>query len=491
MLVHESTPLLAPGHSGFSLSGLVLDIPLDDSPSIREEASVLASYLVPIAGTQFLEYSLFVVSIVTVGHLGVTELAAASLGSMTANLVALSIIQGFCLALDSLCPQAYTSNPSTTSLFALRTLVILSGLLLPMSCVLWFSEGIMLALRQQEDVARLTSVYLRIIILGLPGYALFEVLRRWLQAQGRLKVLFVTLAVAAPFNALLNVYLVWGTSIGFAGAPIATVVTIYLMCLVTVAYVVWLCPRDAWGGFTPLMFCDLGPNISLGLAGTAMVASESWAWEILSLASSYLGPQALAAQSILGSTQGLMFQIPYSLSVAVSIRVGNLIGAQRPKAARAAAFSGMILAAIIAGFSSALLMLNRYRFAAIFTNDKEVSQLVETVIPILALFQLFDDVSTSNNGALRGAGRSTVGALINIAAYYPLSLPLGYFLTFQSPHMGLSGIWIGVSVAVAASLFLSVPIIWGTDWEKLARDAKERGRKCAGEEDEEEDEEEV
>ena len=63
-------------------------------------------------------------------------------------------------------------------------------------------------------------------------------------------------------------------------------VTIYLMCIFTVSYCILFCPRDAWGGFTSDMLRHLGPNISLGLAGTAMVASESWAWEILSLASS-------------------------------------------------------------------------------------------------------------------------------------------------------------------------------------------------------------
>ena len=106
---------------------------------------------------------------------------------------------------------------------------------------------------------------------------------------GRLKILFMTLAVAAPLNAILNVALVWWTSIGFVGAPIATgtrtcialvallsdtvspsVVTMYVMCLFTTLYVIFFCPRDAWGGFSSACFRDLGPNFSLGLAGTAM-----------------------------------------------------------------------------------------------------------------------------------------------------------------------------------------------------------------------------
>jgi len=35
------------------------------------------------------------------------------------------------------------------------------------------------------------------------------------------------------------------------------------------------------------------------MAGIAMVGSEWWCWEIVGLATSYLGPTALAAQSVL------------------------------------------------------------------------------------------------------------------------------------------------------------------------------------------------
>ena len=39
-------------------------------------------------------------------------------------------------------------------------------------------------------------------------------------------------------------------------------------------YAYFYAPRDAWGGFSWAIFHDLGINIKLGLAGTAMVASE-------------------------------------------------------------------------------------------------------------------------------------------------------------------------------------------------------------------------
>ena len=52
--------------------------------------------------TQLLEYSLVVVSIISIGHISTTALAAISLGSMTANVSGYSVILGLTSALDKI-----------------------------------------------------------------------------------------------------------------------------------------------------------------------------------------------------------------------------------------------------------------------------------------------------------------------------------------------------------------------------------------------------
>lgn len=63
----------------------VPDHKVGNAQLIRGETVILTGYLLPIAGTHFLEYSLLVVTVVSVGHIGTTELAAASIASMTSN----------------------------------------------------------------------------------------------------------------------------------------------------------------------------------------------------------------------------------------------------------------------------------------------------------------------------------------------------------------------------------------------------------------------
>lgn len=82
--------------------------------------------------------------------------------AQTANVVALSVIQGFCTALDTLCPQAFTSRPKDTSLYALRTLVILAFIIIPQTVIFWNSEWLLLLLRQDPDVAKFAGLYLKV-----------------------------------------------------------------------------------------------------------------------------------------------------------------------------------------------------------------------------------------------------------------------------------------------------------------------------------------
>jgi len=67
------------------------------------------------------QYSLLVAGTVSIGHLSTKALAAATLGSMTASVTGLSIMQGFLSSLDTLLPSAWTSsNPQLVGLWCQR-----------------------------------------------------------------------------------------------------------------------------------------------------------------------------------------------------------------------------------------------------------------------------------------------------------------------------------------------------------------------------------
>ncbi|MCO5565376.1 hypothetical protein L7F22_019049 [Adiantum nelumboides] len=442
----------------------------------RRELAVLIRFSIPIWLCHLLELSLNVVSVFSLGHLGTNELAAASLSSMTANVVGYSVLAGFISALDSILPGAYTSQPKMVGLYTQRMLVIVTYLLVPISAIWLNAESILLLLGQDPIVADLAAQYLRVLVIGLPGYAGFEVCRRYLQAQGLMHAPTIVLFVASPINALLNWLFVWGPPsirLGFIGAPLASIISMWLMFILGLLQC-YIAPRIAWDGWSRLAFTGLKPIFQLGLAGTFAMCAEWWSWEIVGLVTSKLGTLALAAQSVLLVCSSITYQLPYAMSIAVAVRVGNLLGASQAQQAKICSDMAMLLS-LVAGVANSLFYLSiRDRLGGLFSEDERVINLVSAILPVMAAFQVMDGVCGITSGILRGTGRQSKGAVINLTGYYVIGIPIGLVLTFGPPQWGLSGLWWGLTIALTYASIFTYLIIKRTDWDEEVRKTYER-----------------
>lgn len=471
----------ASGFSGWAAANLIREAPLPGVEQIESiarephdhiawrEARVLIGYTIPIFATHLLELSLSVASVFSLGHLGTVELAAASLSSMTANVSGFSVLSGFISALDTLLPSAYTQQPKSVGLWTQRMGVILTAIL-PLILAVWLNaEAILVRIGQDPEVAYLAGRYLSVLAYGLPGYALFEVCRRYLQAQGLMHAPTIVLMFVSPLNAIANYLLVWGPEsirIGFIGAPLASALSMWLMAILCFLQCV-VAPRDAWDGFTTAAFKwdGIKPVLLLGFAGMVSLAAEWWAWEIVGLVTSQLGVIALAAQSVLLVSSSVTYQLPFGASVATAVRVGNLLGANRPDEAKISSRVSLILSLAMGGLNSALFLIFRKQWGWLFSSDIEVIKLVEHILPLLAFFQVADGICGIAGGVLRGTGRQAAGAGINMISYYVIGIPVGLVLTFTRINLGLAGLWWGLTIAL---LFGSAGMIWFisiTDWD--------------------------
>ena len=180
--------------------------------------------------------------------------------------------------------------------------------------------------------------------------------------------------------------------------------------------------------------------IKLALPGLVMVLAEFMAFEILTLSASWLGPTPLAAQSVLGSITGITFQIPFPMSVAASTRIANLIGATLAVPAKTAAKVAVVFSIGVGFFNLLLLSLLRNQIPRLFTPDKEVVDMVASLLPLCATFQVFDALAANCNGILRGLGRQEVGGYVGLFAYYVVGLPISFGTGFGA-GWGLYGLW--------------------------------------------------
>ncbi|KAI0353405.1 MATE efflux family protein [Trametes cingulata] len=472
----ETTPLLAPLVPRIEEECDAEDAiqPPNIAKMFKEEVAILTKYTLPVFATHLFEYSLVIASVISIGHLSTTALAASTLGSMTASVSGFSIIQGFASTLDTMLPSAWTSTqPQLVGLWAQRMAVVMAATLVPILLVWFSSESILLFLKQEPEVARLAAVYLKYSAIGLPAYAFNSISRRYFQSQGLFTVPTRIILGVAPVNAALNYLLVWGPApfrLGFIGAPIATAISFNLISLMSILYGVFFVPKTAWHPLSMRCFTSLGVLVQLGLSGVGQVASEWWSWELVGLAASQLGPTALATQSVLLVSASTTYQAPFALSVASSVRIGNLLGEENAKRAGVASKCAILMSLVISAVWSTMFMVFRHSWAHLFNDDPAVVSLVASILPLVALFQVFDGLSAITAGILRAIGKQFTGALLNLSAYYVVGIPFGIWLAFWR-GMQLHGLWIGLTVSLvycaAAGVWLCLRTKWDREVEKV------------------------
>jgi MatE len=176
----------------------------------KTECLILTKYSLPLMLTCVLQYSLSGASVIAVGHLGKTELGSVSLAIMTSNVTGYCVYAGLATSLDTLCAQAYGSGkPYLVGLQLQRMVYFLWIVTVPIAAI-WFSgTQILLLITPERECAELAGLFLKVLVAGAPGFALFEAGKRFVQAQGLFNANLYVLLLCAPVNAFMNWLFVW------------------------------------------------------------------------------------------------------------------------------------------------------------------------------------------------------------------------------------------------------------------------------------------
>lgn len=444
----------------------------------RSETGIILASSAPLVLTFLLQYSLTTMSMFAAGKLGSKELAAVSLAICTFNITGIAVYQGMATSLDSLCSQAYGfGNLHNVGLYFQRCVLVTTLLtLFPLSFIWWFSGPILSVLVPDQELAYMSQTYLRWITLGAPGLLLFEIGKRFLQAQQIFNAGTYILVIVLPFNFVAHWLLVWHPtlSIGFIGAPIAISLTYWMICLLMLAYVYFVDGKKCWGGF------DLknagrnwGPMLKLAFPGVIMVEAEYFAFEILTVLAARFGTDSLAAQSIASNVAALTFQLPFAVSVAVSTRIGQLIGMKRIDLALRVIRTSYLLALGTALTNFSVFFFGRGIIGHIFTSSKDVLKISNKILVLTAINQLSDSFNVMASGVLRGQGRQKIGSILNLGCYYVVALPIGYLMAFYY-ELEISGLWIGLILGVFSLAASQIYCIIRSDWDQIIIDTYKR-----------------
>jgi MATE family multidrug resistance protein len=334
--------------------------------------------------------------------------------------------------------------------------------------MIWLGPLALERLPVDRDVMRQAVSFLKMLNWGSLPLFLYMTLRRYLQAFNHTKPIAAAVVSANLVNAGLDWLLLFGhrwtvaghviavRAYGVAGSAAATsLARLYLAGFVAAA-VWWLDRRHKYGLVRMGVSADaewtrvsvrLRRLVALGGPVGGQIFVEISIFAAVTALIGMLGPVPLAGHEIALNCVATTFMVPFAISAATGVRVGQAIGRGSHADARAAGWTGIALGSGFMLCMSAVLVAMPRTIARGFTHGEDVVRAAVPLLLVGAAFQFFDGVQVTATGALRGAGNTRVPLAMQVIGYWVLGLPLGLWLGF-SRGMGATGLWIGLAAGL-------------------------------------------
>ena len=431
------------------------------APDPRHELRVMIRLAIPLVIGQVLLFGTNVVDTLLAGHLGPVVLGAVAIGS-SVWMLPFMMIQGLMFALPSMASHLVGAGrrDRVGGLFRQSLYLAFTVGLLALFALRAGAEPLVALLRVEADLAGPVVDFLRAVALAAPALGIFMACRGVSDGLSMTKpamwfgLLGLLLLVPIGYVLMYGAFGLPGMGAYGSGLAAAAITWIgagaFAVFVATVpAYrgIGW--NRAPWGP-DPATIRAL---LVLGVPMAASVVLEVSLFSAASFAIARFGAVPVAAHQVALNVAGLTFMVPLGLSGAITVRVGDAMGAGDPRRARLAGMLGISLALVTQSVSCAVMFLLPMTIAALYSNDPAVQAGTVALLALAGLFQLSDGVQVAANGALRGLKDTRVPAAITLLAYWVVGLPVGLLLAFPA-GMAARGMWIGLLVALSVAAVL-------------------------------------
>lgn len=425
----------------------------------RLELTETVKLALPIALTQLGQVGMMTTDLALVGRLGGDAIAGAALAQVIL-FTAFVFGMGLTSAVSPLAAQSFGAREPRMVRRSLRVGLWAATLLgIPLSLGQLWGEQLLLALGQQPQVAALAHDYLLGLAWSLIPAWWFIALRGFMGAVNRPEPAFWITLAAVPANFVLAYALIFGhfgaPELGILGAGVATTVVNLCMC----AAALWVCyaqhPFKKYQVLGRFWRYDGHLMKQLVAIGTPMAATFLLEYGLFGgagLVVGLFGASALAAHQIALQIAAILFMIPFGISLAATVRVGQEAGRKNPKGARRAGFVAIGLALVFMTVMTVLVVSLRHVLPFFFLDEtmKDASEIVAIASWLLLLggtFFIADGVQTAMAGSLRGLNDTKIPMLFAAISFWVIGFGALYLLAFPL-KLGVTGVWIGFTIGL-------------------------------------------
>jgi len=451
-----------------SLQGEELDFTIG---SIRSAVILLA---IPMMLEMMMESVFALVDLYFVGHLPNSSYAIQTVG-LTESVLAIvySLAMGISMAATAVVSRRIgEKDPAAASKAGVQAILLATAINVAISIFGFvYATQILMWMGASQPVALHGTAFMQIMMSSSLFITLLFLINGIFRGAGNAAIAMKSLWVANITNIILCPILINGfgpiPAFGLTGAAIATTIgrgagvvyqIYYLLNGKSALKIVVSYFNPSWQQIKALI------KIATPAVLQFVIASGSWIFLAQLVAVTGGDHGSAGYQTALRLL--MFFMLPaWGLSNAAATLVGQNLGAKQLQRAeesvmKTAKYNVMyMLGVTILSLAGASLL------ASFFTNDQQVQVIAIRAIRIMSVGYVFYGIGMVLMNAFNGAGDTWTPTWINLAGFWFLQIPLGYFLA-QYLDMGPDGVFIAIPVSETTISIVGFIVFRKGRWKK-------------------------
>jgi MATE family multidrug resistance protein len=400
--------------------------------------------------------------VLLMGRLGATALAAATLAlnlTFTFNIFLLGLVTASSPMMATALGQRSNNVRDVRRTFR-AGLWLLIFALPPYWLLLWHVGDFMRAFGESEELARQGQTFLRAYMWCTAPWLLFQLLRNFVAALERPRVVLWLSLAGIGINALLSWSLIFGhfglPALGLVGGGVGSTITWAILCVALVA----VTSSDSrfrrfrlFGNWWRFDGQRTWAMVKLGFPIGITMALEMGVFALAAFFMGWIGAPAVAAHAVALQIAALTFMVPLGLGQAATVRVGLAFGRRDRDGITRAGWTAWVAGVGFMAVMAIPMWAVPHRLVTLFLDDTAENAvaigLAVGFLRVAAAFQLFDGAQVIGAGMLRGLHDTRWPLVFAAIGYWGVGLGIGSWLAFGADWKGI-GIWIGLASGLAA-----------------------------------------
>lgn len=434
---------------------------------IKNEIKETLSIGLPLISAQVIYACSGFVGTAMVSRLGVDALAASVLVSMT-WVTLTTLFFGILNAVSVLVSHQYGARNyarigdimGQATLLGIMIMVLMALILFTVPWFLHFSD-------QPPRVILLAREYVHSLLWTIPSLVLLVIYEQFLAGVNRARIVLRISLMVVPIEIPIIYILIFGKfglpACGVAGVGYGFATTYFITCVGLLTYLAKSKHYAAFNLFQKVdrrYLQDLAELIRVGWPMGLMHLIEVGAFMVATIWIAHFSTTLLAAHQIVLQFLSFVITVIFSMSQAVTVRVGHEVGSKNLLKVRYASFIGMslsflcmLLVAILFNcFPDTLLYID---FDITNPKNSELLHFADKLLGIGGILLLFDNFRITGFGALRGLKDTRFPMLASFIAFWVVGLSTAYYLGFHR-HLGGTGIWWGLTIGIASGAVIMI-----------------------------------